>query len=402
MVNQKMLQYGSVRSAIRDLSEYGNQRRAEIGRGNVFDYSLGNPSVPAPDKVADELKLLAETVDPVALHGYTSATGDINVRRKMIKDINLRYETDFTIDDIYLTCGAAASLAITLKALTEPGDEFVAIAPFFAEYKVFTEAAGAKFVVCEADTEHFMIDFDKLEEAVNENTKGIIINYPNNPTGVIPDKQCLESLVAFLEYVSKSYGHPVFLISDEPYRELNYEYKYLPYFTNLYDHTIVCYSFSKALSLPGERIGYVVVSNKFEGHKDVYAAICGAGRALGYVCAPSTMQRVVSQCINVSADLEVYKTNRDILYNSLKQMGYDCTYPDGAFYLFVKSPLESAVEFSELAKKYELLIVPSDSFGINGYVRLAYCVSTDMIERSLPAFQALKEEADKIINNRKR
>ena len=394
MVNQKMLELGNVRSAIRDLFEFGNSRRAEIGRENVFDYSLGNPSVPAPKKFEEELKLLADTVDPVALHGYTSAAGDINVRKKMVEAINLRYEADITVNDIYLTCGAAASLTITLNALTEPGDEFVAIAPFFAEYKVFTEAAGAKFVVCEADTKRFMIDFDKLEAAVNEHTKGIIINYPNNPTGVIPDKHCIDSLIDFLNYASKMYGHPIFLISDEPYRELNYEYKYLPYFTNLYDHTIVCYSFSKALSIPGERIGYIVVSNKFEGHEDVYAAVCGAGRALGYVCAPSTMQRVVSQCMDVFSDIEVYKVNRDLLYNSLKEMGYECTYPDGAFYLFVKSPLASAKEFSELAKQFELLLVPSDSFGVEGYVRLAYCVSTEMIERSLPAFKALKEAVD--------
>ena len=393
-VNQRMLGYGNVRSAIRDLFEFGNQRAAEIGRENVYDYSLGNPSVPSPDCVKDAIIDLVENMDSVSLHGYTSAPGDAGVRQMIADDIKKRFGADVDSSLIYMTCGAAASLTISLNALTcSPEDEFIAIAPFFPEYRVFAETAGGKFVVVPADTEKFLINFDALEKAVNPHTKGVIINSPNNPSGVIFSPEIIKRLCSLLRERSEQYGHDIYLISDEPYRELVYDDgAVVPYLVNEYDAAIVCYSFSKSLSMPGERIGYVLVSPKMKDAGDVYAAIAGAGRALGYVCAPSMMQRVVSRCLGQTGDIEIYKTNRDLLYKSLTDMGYTCIYPDGAFYMFVKCPIPDALEFSMAARKYELLLVPSDSFGVDGFVRLAYCVSTDMIRRSLPAFRKLAEE----------
>ena len=392
IVNEKMMGLGTVRSAIRDLFEYGLKRKKEIGAENVFDFSLGNPSVPAPPEVNESIRGLLDSTDSVVLHGYTSAVGAEDVREKIAADIQARFGAKIDKNDLYMTCGAAASLTITLNALSTPGSEFIAIAPFFPEYRVFSEAAGGVFKVVPADTEKFQIRFDALAETVNERTKALIVNSPNNPTGVIFTRKTMEELAAFLRAREEKYGHPIFLIADEPYRELVYEDVEVPYLPNLYDDTIVCYSFSKSLSLPGERIGYIAVPKDCAEHDAVFAAVAGAGRALGYVCAPSLMQRVVKECLGKTSDLSVYKKNRDLLYNALVSCGYDCVYPDGAFYLFVKSPEPDAKAFAEKAKKHELLIVPSDSFGCEGYVRLAYCVSTDMIERSLPAFEALMKE----------
>ena len=392
IVNEKMMGLGTVRSAIRDLFEYGLKRKKEIGTENVFDFSLGNPSVPAPPEVNESIRGLLDSTDSVVLHGYTSAVGAEDVREKIAADIQARFGAKIDKNDLYMTCGAAASLTITLNALSTPGSEFIAIAPFFPEYRVFSEAAGGVFKVVPADTEKFQIRFDALAETVNERTKALIVNSPNNPTGVIFTRKTMEELAAFLRAREEEYGHPIFLIADEPYRELVYEDVEVPYLPNLYDDTIVCYSFSKSLSLPGERIGYIAVPKDCAEHDAVFAAVAGAGRALGYVCAPSLMQRVVKECLGKTSDLSVYKKNRDLLYNALVSCGYDCVYPDGAFYLFVKSPEPDAKAFAEKAKKHELLIVPSDSFGCEGYVRLAYCVSTDMIERSLPAFEALMKE----------
>ena len=392
IVNEKMMGLGTVRSAIRDLFEYGLKRKKEIGTENVFDFSLGNPSVPAPPEVNESIRGLLDSTDSVVLHGYTSAVGAEDVREKIAADIQARFGAKIDKNDLYMTCGAAASLTITLNALSTPGSEFIAIAPFFPEYRVFSEAAGGVFKVVPADTEKFQIRFDALAETVNERTKALIVNSPNDPTGVIFTRKTMEELAAFLRAREEEYGHPIFLIADEPYRELVYEDVEVPYLPNLYDDTIVCYSFSKSLSLPGERIGYIAVPKDCAEHDAVFAAVAGAGRALGYVCAPSLMQRVVKECLGKTSDLSVYKKNRDLLYNALVSCGYDCVYPDGAFYLFVKSPEPDAKAFAEKAKKHELLIVPSDSFGCEGYVRLAYCVSTDMIERSLPAFEALMKE----------
>lgn len=390
-VNEKMEALGKVRSAIRDLFEYGNMRASVIGRENVFDYSLGNPSVSPPESVTETMLDLLKTREPVSLHGYTSAQGDRSVREAIAEDLNRRFDIGVKADDLYMTCGAAASLTITLKALSCEGDEFIVIAPFFPEYRVFIEMTGSKCVVVEPDFEHFQINFDALEKAFNPHTKGIIVNSPNNPSGAILSEETIIKLSDFLKKKEEAYGHQIFLIADEPYRELVYDDVKVPYLTAYYDDTIVCYSFSKSLSLPGERIGYILVSEKIEGFEDVYAAVCGAGRALGYVCAPSLLQKTVAENLGMHSDLETYKVNRDLLYNALTEYGYDCIYPDGAFYLFFKALEEDSVKFCEKAKEYELLLVPADSFGCPGYVRISYCVKTEMVKKSLEAFKKLAE-----------
>lgn len=392
-INKKMVALGTVRSVIREIFEYGNKRAKEIGRENIFDFSLGNPSVPAPDSVDSTIKDLLENTSSTVLHGYTSAQGDEKVRTLISDDIRSRFGADVTKDDIYMTCGAAASLTVTLNALVCDGDEVVVIAPFFPEYKVFAENAGAKLVVVPADTEKFQIDFDAFEKALSPKTKAVIINTPGNPTGVVLTPDCIKKLCSVLTEKSKEFGNIIYLIADEPYRELVYDDKTeVPYLINEYDASVICYSFSKSLSLPGERIGYIAIGRNMPDNREIYAAVCGAGRALGFVCAPSMMQRVVSSCLGMTSDLSVYKTNRDLLYNSLTEYGFECVHPDGAFYLFMKAPSGDATAFCESAKKYELLLVPSDSFGCSGYVRISYCVSTDMIKRALPAFRKLAEE----------
>ncbi len=389
-INQKMVHLGQVRSVIREIFEYGNRRAKEIGRENVFDFSLGNPSVPAPDAVRDTMCGLLQNADPVSLHGYTSAQGAEATRQAIADDLNRRFGAAVNKDDLYMTCGAAASLTVSLHALVNPGDEVIVVAPFFPEYRVFAEQAGAVLRVVPAERERFQIDFSALRELLNEKTKAMIINSPNNPTGALLSQETLETLCNLLRERSEEYGHPIFLLSDEPYRELVYEANAkVPYLTNLYDHTLVCYSYSKSLSLPGERIGYIVVCNRMPERDEVYAAVCGAGRALGFVCAPSLMQRVLPEVLGRTSELAVYRENRDLLYGALTSYGFCCVKPDGAFYLFVESPEPDANVFCEKAREYELLLVPSDSFGCPGYVRISYCVSTEQIRRSLPAFEAL-------------
>jgi len=389
MVSEKMKMLGSNRSVIRELFEYGKKRAAEVGAENIYDFSLGNPSVPAPASVEAEIERLTKAMEPTALHGYTSAQGDAGVRATIASNLVSRFSLPVKADLIYMTCGAAASLCISLKALTCEGDEFITFTPFFPEYRVFVEAAGAKLVPVKSADKTFQVDEAAFEKAITKNTKGIIVNTPNNPSGVVLNSESIAAIVRVLEKKQAEYGKPIFIITDEPYRELVYSGNPDSPFMKLYDNTILCYSYSKSLSLPGERIGYIAVSDKMADKGDVYAAVCGAGRALGYVCAPAMMQRVVAACDGQTADVSVYKKNRDILYNSLTKMGNSCVYPDGAFYLFVKTPTADAGEFSERAKKYDLLVVPADSFGVEGYVRLSYCVSTDMIERSLPSFEKL-------------
>lgn len=392
MVSEKMMELGNNRSVIRDLFEYGNKRKAEIGAENVFDFSIGNPSVPAPDCVKEAILDLAENGDPVALHGYTSAQGDAGLRAKLAQYVNETYGTDLTADNFYITVGAAASLTISLKALSEPGDEFITFAPFFPEYRVFVEMTGSKLVVVNSDPKDFQIETSSFEAAITEHTKGIILNSPNNPSGVVLTEQCIQEVCRILEKKQKEYGHEIFLIADEPYRELVYGDVKVPYLMNYYDNTIVCYSYSKSLSLPGERLGYIAVSDKAKDWKNIYAAVCGAGRALGYVCAPSLFQQVIARCIGKTSDVSIYRKNRDLLYNALTEYGYRCIKPDGAFYLFVEALEKDANAFAEKAKKYELLLVPADSFGTPGFVRISYCVSTEQIERSLPSFKKLAEE----------
>ncbi len=395
MFSQEMYGLGSKRSIIREIFEYGNKRKAEIGAENVFDFSLGNPSVPAPDCVNETLREMLETEDSVALHGYTSAQGDANVRRTIAEYLNKQHGTSLTADSLYMTVGAAASLSICCRALSLPGDEFITFAPFFTEYRVFVEAAGSKLVVVPANRETFQIDFEKFRELLNERTKAVIINSPNNPSGVVYSEETILTLCDILREAEKKYGHPIYLISDEPYREIVYDGIKVPYLMNYYDDTFVCYSYSKSLSLPGERIGYVAVSDKMEDWKAVYAAICGAGRALGYVCAPSMFQRLAAKCVDKTSDVSIYKKNRDLLYGGLVKYGYHCVKPEGAFYLFVEAMEPDANAFCEKAKKYELLLVPGDDFGCPGFVRISYCVSTEQIERALPAFEKLAKEYGK-------
>ena len=392
MINEKMYALGSKRSAIREIFEYAKGRGKEIGEENVFDFSIGNPSVPAPDEVTAALTRILSETPAIELHGYTSAQGDKSVRDKIAGNYARRFGVQLSGDDLYMTCGAAASLTITLNALFCAGDEFIVFAPFFPEYRVFVEGAGAKLVVV-ASNERMLPDFDALEKALSPRVKGVIINSPNNPSGVVYDGETVARLAELLQRKSAEYGREIYLISDEPYRELVYdEETIVPCVMKYYKDTIVCYSYSKSLSMPGERIGYIAVNPKAARAREVYAAVCGAGRALGFVCAPALFQRVAAVCDGLTADLGIYKRNRDLLYNALTEYGFTCVYPDGAFYLFLKAAEEDAAAFCARARKYELLLVDGSDFGCPGWVRVAYCVQTERIERALPLFKKLAEE----------
>ncbi len=390
--NEKSYALGSKRSIIREIFEYSKVRGAEIGADKVYDFSLGNPSVEPPKEVAETIKDLLLNENATALHGYTSAQGDFGVRKAISDNINERFSLSLSPDDIYMTCGAAASLSICLKAVCCEGDECVVFAPFFTEYRVFVENAGAKLIISVPMEKTFQVNINDFESKVTEKTKAVIVNSPNNPSGVVYTEDTVKAICDVLERKQKEYGHVIYLIADEPYRELVYGDVCVPYLMNYYKNTLVCYSFSKSLSLPGERIGYIAVNPEMEESRKIYLSVCGAGRSLGYVCAPSMFQRVVAKCLNAKANIEAYEKNRNLLYSSLCEYGYDCVKPDGAFYLFVKSPLSSATEFYEMAKKYEILVVPCDDFGVEGYVRIAYCVDYNRIKNSLPSFKALAKE----------
>ena len=390
MVSERMLGLGTARSVIRELFEYGKQRAAVVGEENVFDFSLGNPSVPAPAAVNENaIRILHE--DGESIHCYTSAQGDALARRRFADSLNRRYGTQYTENEFYVTVGAAAALCCVFGALTCPGDEFIAFAPYFPEYKVFVEGAGAKLTVVPPEIEQFQIDFDAFGALVNEHTKGVIINSPNNPTGVVYSRETLERLSAILTEKSAQYGHPIYLISDEPYREIVFHGTEVPWVPQIYRDTVVCYSFSKSLSLPGERLGYVLVPTDITDAADVYAAVAGAGRSLGYVNAPSLFQQVTSLCCDMTADISIYERNCDLLVSALREMGYHVTQPGGAFYLFPRSLERDDLAFSERAKQFDLLLVPGSGFGAPGHVRIACCVQTEMIERALPKFRALAE-----------
>ena len=396
--NQKMFGLGSKRSIIREIFEYSKARAKEIGAENVFDFSLGNPSVPAPAEVNATISELLATENSVLLHGYTSAQGDLGVRTAISDSIRKRFGIDgITPNHIYMTCGAAASLSICLKAVIEEGsnDECIVFAPFFTEYRVFIENAGGKIVVSTPLEKSFQIDVEDFESKINANTKAIILNSPNNPCGVVYSEETIKAVCKVLEKKSKEFGHAIYLIADEPYRELVYSDVTVPYLMNYYANTLVCYSYSKSLSLPGERIGYIAVSPDMEDGANVYLAVCGAGRSLGYVCAPSLFQQVIARCIDAKVDIEIYRENRDLLYNNLTKYGYECVKPDGAFYLFVKALEDDAYAFFEEATKHEILVVPSDDFGVKGYVRIAYCVDKARVLGALPAFEKLAKEYSK-------
>ena len=388
MINQKMQELGARRSVIRELFEYGKKRKSEIGEENVYDFSLGNPSVAAPDEVNSSIKRLLDEECSVSLHGYTSAQGDANVRAAIASYINETYGESVTADCLYMSVGAAAALTSTLTALVSPGEEVIVPAPYFPEYKVFIERCGGVIREVPCD-ENLQLDIFAIESAISERTAAIIVNSPNNPTGAVYSVENITALCNMLRRCEEKYGHPIYLISDEPYRELVYDGVEVPYLTKYYDDTIVCYSFSKSLSIPGERIGYVLVCPRCADFTAVYQAVCGAGRALGFVCAPSLLQKILPYCIGKTADISVYDRNRRLLIDKLSSLGLETVRPDGAFYLFIKSPSGDATEFCERAKKYEILIVPSDDFGCKGYARLAYCVTTEQIERAMPAFEKL-------------
>ena len=391
-VSQRMLNLGTARSEIREAFAFAQARAAEVGAENVDDFSIGNPSVPAPATVAEAVHKLVDAIDPIKLHGYTPAQGDGQARGAPADDLNRRFGTNYTADNFYLTAGAAGALCCALSALSCPGDTFIAFAPYFPEYKVFVESAGAELVTVPADIEDFQIDFAAFDQALTPNTKGVIINSPNNPTGVVYSEATIQKLAQVLTEKSKEYGHAIWLISDEPYREIVYRDTPLPWVPNYYPNTLVCYSYSKSLSLPGQRIGYVLVPPQAEDADIVYAAVCGAGRALGYVCAPSLFQLVAAECTGQTADIEIYHKNRDLLLNALRDMGYTCAQPDGAFYLFPRSLEPDARAFCERARKYDLVLVPGDSFGCPGHVRISYCVPTEQIQRALHKFEQLAAE----------
>ncbi len=393
MINETMYGLGSKSSVIRELFAYGLERKKIVGADKVYDFSLGNPSIPAPHEVKDALmKLLEEPAE--VLHSYSPASGDPKAKQMLAESVNRRFRTHFSGDNFYMTVGAAASLNISINAITNPGDEFITFAPFFPEYTVWVENAGAKLLINPADTKSFQIDFDAFEKLLSPKTKGVIINSPNNPSGVVYSEKTIQKLSAVLERKEQEYGHTIYLISDEPYREIVYDGLEVPYVTKYYNDTFVCYSYSKSLSLPGERIGYIIVPDEMADSKRVMAAVNGAGRALGFVCAPVLFQKAVAMCADVQSDIEAYARNKDLLYNGLTELGYECVRPQGAFYLFVKSPEKSgdAGEFSERAKKHDVLVVPSDSFGCPGYVRISYCVAEKTIVDSLPVFKEIMEE----------
>ena len=389
MYNDYAYLLGSKRSCIRELFEYGCRRAAIVGRENIYDYSLGNPSMPAPEAVTETIRDLLLDTDPVALHGYTSAVGDAAMRSAISDDLNARYNAAVRPENLFITCGAAPGLTAVFRALAVPGAEVLALAPFFPEYRPFAEAAGLGFKVVAPDIPNFQIRLDALEAALTEKTTAVIVNSPNNPSGVVYTRETLTALAALLTRKAVQFGHPIYIVSDEPYRELAYGGVEVPFIPTIYPHTIVCYSYSKSLSLPGERIGYIYVPDNAADSQNLYLAIAGAARAAGHVCAPSLWQKVITRCTQLRPDLAAYDRNRTRLYEALTAMGYEMAQPDGAFYLFIKAPGGDANAFSEKAKALDLLVVPGDDFGCPGYFRICYCVKPEMIEKSLPAFKAL-------------
>ncbi len=387
MVNKAMLALGTSGSVIRELFEYGNARAAVVGRENVYDFSIGNPSVPAPPEVNRAFVSTVETVDSLRVHGYTPAPGVPEARLAVADDLNARYGTALRKENIFFTCGAAPALVSVIRALAVEGAEIIGIMPCFPEYIPFTEANGARFVPAMADTRTFQPDATALARGITAHTQAVIINSPNNPTGVVYTRAALESVAKLLTEKSAEYGHPIYIIADEPYRELVFDGSPVPFIPTVYNNTVVCYSYSKSLSLPGERVGYICVPDTVDDSAEVFAAIAGAARASGHVCAPSLQQRVIERCAALRPDVETYRRNSYFLYDKLTAMGYDCVHPDGAFYMFVKAPGGDAKAFSDAARAHDLLIVPGGDFGCGEYFRVSTCVSYDMICRSLPAFE---------------
>lgn len=391
MVSEEMYRLGTKKSTIRSIFEYGRQRAAEVGAENVFDFSLGNPNVPAPDFIRDAAVDILMHNDPIEVHGYTIAPGKPEVRETIAADLSKRLDMRVAGKNLFMTAGAAASVTIVFKALCEAGDEFVTFAPFFPEYRVFVESVGGRLTVVPAKTDDFQINFDAFEHAVTSKTKAVIVNSPNNPSGAVYNAETITRLADFLRRKEEEYGHTIFIIADEPYREIVYIEAAVPCIPNFYDDTIVCYSYSKSFSLPGERIGYILVPDAAADFDRVYGAIAGAARVLTHVNAPSLWQLVAARCAGRDADLSMYRMNASLLFEGLTEAGFSCMRPQGAFYLFPQALEPDDEAFCERAKSYDLLLVPGADFGCPGYFRAAYCVSTDMIRRSLPQFQKLVE-----------
>ena len=392
MISQEMIRLGTQKSVIRELFAYGLQRAEVVGDENVLDFSLGNPSVPAPKEVQDAMIDIVNNKDPKVYHGYSTSQGHAGCRKAIADNLNKRFEKEYSMNDLFITCGAAASLNIVFKALTASADdEIIVLAPYFPEYKVFIEGQGAKMKLV-TNRNDMKLNLEGIKEAVNKNTKGLLINSPNNPSGVVYSKEEIKELTDYLKKMQEELGNDIYLISDEPYRELVFTDEPVPFIPNYYDNTIICYSWSKSLSLPGERIGYILVNDKCQDNETLMAAVGGAARVLGYVCAPTLFQFVIEKCIDVMPNLEVYKKNRDILYNGLTEMGYNVAKPDGAFYLFIEAPNGNSEEFSEKAKEHDVLVVPGAGFGTKSHLRLSYCVDTEKCEKALPVFEKLIKE----------
>ena len=392
MFNRQAYEMGAAPNQIRQIFEYGRQQAKLIGAENVYDFSLGNPSIPAPASVNESIHRLLETESSIRIHGYTSGVGGDVLREAVARNLSKRFGVKAKMEDIFITCGAAPALESVLVALRTDKSEIVGIAPYFMEYKAFAEANGSKFVLVPADLDKFQVNIPALAEAVNENTQAVILNSPNNPSGAILTEETLKAVAALLSERAKQYGHPIYIIADEPYRELVYDGAKVTFIPAVYRDTIVCYSWSKSLSMPGERIGYVYVPEEATDSHELFYAVAGAARASGHICAPSLIQRAVAENIDCMPDLEAYKVNRKLLYEGLTEIGYECVKPDGAFYLFVKTPGGDNSVFCEKAKAKNLLVVPSEPFVVEGYFRLGYCVAKETIERALPVFREVFRE----------
>ena len=392
MVNNKMYELGTKKSTIRTIFEFGRKRAAEVGEENVYDFSLGNPNVPTPDFIKEAAVDILTNMEPSAIHGYTVAPGNPQVRKALADSINSRFGMNITEKNLFMTAGAAASITICFKALSQPEDEYITFAPFFPEYRAFVESVGGKLVVVPAQPEDWQIDFAAFERLVNNHTKAVIVNSPNNPSGAVYSEETIKKLAQILQAKEKEYHHPIFIIADEPYREIAFEGYTVPYIPKYYDNTLVCYSYSKSFSLPGERIGYIVVPDTVANFEKVYGAIAGAARVLTHVNAPSLWQLVVGRCANMPSDISTYVKNGQLLYQGLVDAGFECVKPQGAFYLFPKCLEEDDYAFCKRAQKYDLLLVPGTDFGCPGYFRAAYCIKTETIEKSLPLFKKLAAE----------
>ena len=389
---ESLIQMGSKRNIMREIREYGLLRAREVGAEKVLDFSLGNPSVEPPRRVNDFIRELLSGPEAASVHGYTTAQGELGVREKLAASLTRRFGGPYDAGDLYLTVGAAAALCCCFRALACPGDQFILLAPFFTEYTYFITGNGGEPVVVPPDYATFQPDLGALERAITSHTKAVVVNSPNNPSGVVYTAETLSAMAELLRRKAAEYGHPIYLISDEPYREIVFEGFSVPWLPDFYDDTLVCYSYSKSLSLPGERIGYILIGKPVADREALYAAICGAGRVLGYVNAPSLFQRVAAECDGLTSDLTVYQTNRDLLYHGLTELGYTCVEPGGTFYLMVKSPEPDAAAFCERAKRYDLLFPPTDDFHCPGWCRIAFCTSTETVQRALPVFERLAKE----------